>query len=189
MSMKRMGGGLVVLALVAFCGAGLFAADAWAWHGGGYGRQQYAGLTPEMQAKYDAALKAYHNKVSPLMEKMMARRLELNALAGNANADPKRITALAEEIASLKTQLRQERGTLDEQLKNEVGIAERGAGMRYGRPGGQESGRAFDGPCNGPNYAHREPCWGGYRSGPWNRPDCGGNFREQRDPGNCPRNF
>ena len=133
MSIQKIFGGIAILALVSLCGADLFISDAWAWHGGGKGKSQHERLSPEQQAKYDAVLKAHREKMAPLTEKMMARRLELDALTGNANADPKRIATLAEEIASLRTQARQERRALNDQLKSEVGLPDRSEARRYGR--------------------------------------------------------
>lgn len=125
MTKHLMQRGLMAAALAALIGGGLFVTDAHAkrdWHG----RQQYETLAPEKQATYDAVMKEYHAKMAPLMEKMMAKRLELNALTGNSNADPKHISALASDIAALQTQIRQERMNLDDRLRTEVGIEARG---------------------------------------------------------------
>ena len=141
MNMRRIRYSLAALGLTALVCGGVLVADAHAWQARQV-RQQYESLNPEMQTKYDAILQAFHEKMTPLTEKMMARRLELDALAGNANADPKRIATLAEEIAALKTQIRQERFNLDERLRKEVGIemrSGRGDGYHHGR--GREQGR------------------------------------------------
>ena len=148
MNTRHMRRGLLILALMGVFGGGmLLAQDAHAWSGW-CGRQHYEELKPEMQNKYDAIMKGYHEKMSPLTEKMMARRLELDALTGNANADPKRITALAEEIAALRTQIRNERFKLGERLKSEVGIDMRMGydGDRPGRGGPGHGGRGHGGP-------------------------------------------
>ena len=125
MTKKLMQRGLIAATLAALIGGSLLTTDALAWRGW-HGRQQYENLAPEKQATYDAVMKEYHAKMAPLMEKMMAKRLELNALTGNSSADPKHISALASEIAALQTQIRQERVNLDERLRTEVGIEARG---------------------------------------------------------------
>lgn len=108
-------------------------------HGGGYASQVYNELKPEQQIKYDAIFKAFQDSMSPLTEKMMAKRLELDTLSGNPNADPKRITALSEDIASLRTQMWAERVKLDEKLQKEVGISAF-RGVRDGRDGPNDRG-------------------------------------------------
>lgn len=97
-------------------------------------------LTPENQAKYDAIFKEFYDRMTPVGEKMMAKRLELNALQGNTNADPKQIGKLAEEIAALHTQMIKEREALDERFRKELGID---APMRGMGRGGMGHGRGM----------------------------------------------
>ena len=102
-------------------------------------------LTPENQAKYDAIFKEFYDRMIPVGEKMMAKRLELNALQGNTNADPKQIGKLAEEIAALHTQMIKEREALDERFSKELGIEApmRGMGRGMGHGGGMGRGNGM----------------------------------------------
>jgi hypothetical protein len=119
----------VAVAAAVLCG-GLMAGEAQARHRDR--RPCYETLTPQLQTKYDEIMGDFQERMLPVTETLMAKRLELKGLSGNANVDPQRISSLAGEIAALHTQIRQERMKLGDRLKNEVGLTEgfrNGAGM------------------------------------------------------------
>ena len=134
-------------ATVVFCG-GLMAGEAQARHRGD--RPCYERLDPQLQEKYDAIMRDFQERMMPVTEKLMAKQLELDALAGNAGADPKHISDLAGEIAALRTQIRQERMKLRDRLKEETGLAD---GFPRKGPGHLKRGMHFaypdDARCSG----------------------------------------
>jgi predicted nucleic acid-binding Zn-ribbon protein len=94
------------VAAAVLCG-GLMAGEAQARHRDR--RPCYEALAPQLQTKYDEIMRDFQERMLPVTETLMAKRLELKALSGNASADPQRISSLAGEIAALHTQIRQER--------------------------------------------------------------------------------
>jgi zinc resistance-associated protein len=125
----------LTVAAAVLCG-GLMAGEAQARHRDR--RPCYETLTPQLQAKYDEIMGDFQERMLPVTETLLAKRLELKALSGNANADPQRISSLAGEIAALHTQIRQERMKLGDRLQNEVGLTEgstrNGPGMGHMYP-------------------------------------------------------
>ena len=79
-------------------------------------------LSPEKQGAYDAMMKDYYSRVSPIQDKLNAKGIELDALSRNPNAKPETISKLANEVAELRSQLRAERMTLGDKMEKELGI-------------------------------------------------------------------
>lgn len=128
--------------------------SAFAYHGYGHpygGPNGMASLPSEKQDAYEAMMKDYYNRLSPLQDKLESKRIELDALSRNPNAKPETISALAQEVAQLRSQLRSERLSLNDKMEKEIGIRA-GRGMRGGSGGYHHGG--------GYGYGH-----GGYGHG------------------------
>lgn len=125
----------------------------------GYGPQGMA-VPSDKQDAYDAMMKDYYNRVSPLRDKLDAKRLELDALSRNPNAKPETISALANEVSQLRAQLRNERVSFGDKMEKELGV-QSGYGMRGDRGmmdgyhhGGGRYGHGHGGYGNGGNCAY-----------------------------------
>ena len=55
--------------------------------------------SPENQSAYDAMMKEYYSRVSPIQDKLDAKDIELEALSRNPNAKPEAISKLANDVA------------------------------------------------------------------------------------------
>lgn len=97
-------------------------------------------LTPEKQQAVTKILKDSETRLIPLQEKMQAKRLELNALSGNANVKPETLSALAGEIAALGTQIRKEVMDRKDKIAAETGMPVGMGGMGMGGMGGHDKG-------------------------------------------------
>ncbi len=86
----------------------------------GSGVYQY--LTPEMQTKCDTIVKEFAKKTQELREKILAKRLELQAMAQSSKPDRAVIQDLSREIAKMHTELSSEYEKMYEKLSSEVGI-------------------------------------------------------------------
>ena len=115
MNMRKIMAGLAVTTLV--LGSASLAL-ARGHHGGHYGGMMngYAGncgascytggyqnLTPEKRAAVDKLIREHAAATNPLREQLQARRLELDALSRNPNAQPESISRLAGEVAKLSS--------------------------------------------------------------------------------------
>ena len=80
-------------------------------------------LTPEKQAKYNEIIKAAEEAMLPLREQMLARRIQIETMAGMPNMDHEAIAKLAAEIAALHTQMIRVHDAMADRLSKEVGIA------------------------------------------------------------------
>ena len=96
-------------AIVLGSGVSAFAYNG--YHNYGNHAGMYA-VSPEKQGAYDAMMKDYYSRVSPIQDKLNAKGIELDALSRNPNAKPETISKLANEVAELRSQLRAERMTL-----------------------------------------------------------------------------
>ena len=114
-------------------------------------------VSPEKQGAYDAMMKDYYSRVSPIQDKLNAKGIELDALSRNPNAKPETISKLANEVAELRSQLRAERMTLGDEMEKELGVQPgrgmMGNGMGYhngGRHGGGHGGHGggYGSNCN-----------------------------------------
>ena len=107
------------------------------------GKGQRAGmgsLSPEKQTAYEAMMKDFFNRVSPMRDTMSAKRLELNALSRNPNVKPETLSKLANEVTELRSQLRAERMAFGDKMKQELGVRP-GYGMMGNGMRGHDGGR------------------------------------------------
>lgn len=119
----------------------------------------YQALTPEKQAQFDAIMKEYVQKTTPIRDKLQAKYLELRTLGNSANPDSQTVSKISEEIVALRGQLRQERQAMADKVAKDIGInINRGRGYSYhhrgfyGCPGCGESGMGM-----GPGYRMMHP--------------------------------
>ena len=112
-------------AIVLGSGVSAFAYNG--YHNYGNHAGMYA-VSPENQGAYDAMMKDYYSRVSPIQDKLNAKGIELDALSRNPNAKPETISKLANEVAELRSQLRAERMTLGDKMEKELGV-QPGRGM------------------------------------------------------------
>ena len=137
----------------------LFAAFAFAQPGGpGYGDcprgKGFAQLTEEQQATFQTIMDEHRAEVAPLREELWAKHAELEALSGNVNADPERITQLVSEMKDLRIQLRTERDVLKAKLEAEgLPTPKRGWGKKRGGQGYGHGGQGGCGGCPGASGA------------------------------------
>lgn len=89
----------------------------------------YNAMTPEMQAKHDAIMEDFYNKIMPLRDKIWAKKAQLRALSGNPNMKPADYTKLTDEIVALRQQMRQELRSLRTRFQKEMGMT---PGMMWG---------------------------------------------------------
>lgn len=136
-------------AIVLGSGVSAFAYNG--YHNYGNHAGMYA-VSPEKQGAYDAMMKDYYSRVSPIQDKLNAKGIELDALSRNPNAKPETISKLANEVAELRSQLRAERMTLGDKMEKELGIQPcrgmMGNGRGYhngGRHGGGHGGHGGHG--------------------------------------------
>ena len=128
-------------ALVLGSGVSAFAYNGYHHYG------NHAGMSarsPENQSAYDAMMKEYYSRVSPIQDKLDAKDIELEALSRNPNAKPEAISKLANEVAELHSQLRAERMALGDKMEKELGVQPSrgmmGCGMMGYRHGGHHGG-------------------------------------------------
>ncbi len=88
----------------------------------GRGDHVYHSLTPERQAKCDAIIKDFAKKTQALREKVLAKQIELQAIAQSSSPERKVIQELSQEIAKLHSMLTEEYNKLYERLEKEVGV-------------------------------------------------------------------
>ena len=87
-------------AIVLGSGVSAFAYNG--YHNYGNHAGMYA-VSPEKQGAYDAMMKDYYSRVSPIQDKLNAKGIELDALSRNPNAKPETISKLANEVAELRS--------------------------------------------------------------------------------------
>ena len=148
-------------AIVLGSGVSAFAYNG--YHNYGNHAGMYA-VSPEKQGAYDAMMKDYYSRVSPIQDKLNAKGIELDALSRNPNAKPETISKLANEVAELRSQLRAERMTLGDKMEKELGVQPgrgmMGNGMGYhngGRHGGGHGGHGGHGGGYGSNCNYSPP--------------------------------
>lgn len=122
--------------------------------------------TAETQAAITQMYRAYRAETQTLRTKLDAAIIELDALANNTNADPKRIEHLAGEIAAMRSQLGQKRMELRDALQKKFGPAAQPAG-RHAAPWQRQNAPGYDAPRKGydgygPRHHHRR-----FMHGPW----------------------
>ena len=106
------------------------AAMAYGPNGGcaGYGNraaysEYYSQLTPEKQAEVEKLVQEHTDAMAQLREQLYAKRLELDALSGNANVQPEYISKLSAEIAHLQAQIRNDGRAFRDLLSEKTGLA------------------------------------------------------------------
>lgn len=106
--------------------------------------------------KRDAAralMQAHRDKVQPLYDAIWVKETTLRTLRDNPNVKPSELTALIDEMASLRAQIREEHRAFAVQVKKETGVdtpygcGMQGPGFKHYRgmdgdgPGGRHGGR------------------------------------------------
>ena len=99
----------------------------------------------------DKLIREHAAATNPLREQLQARRLELDALSRNPNAQPESISRLAGEVAKLSSQLRSSRAEFRDKMAAETGF-ETMPGAMGGRGGMMGRGH-MDGHMGG-GYHH-----------------------------------
>lgn len=142
-------------------------------------RPSYHSLSPEKQKQYDAIVKEFKEKTQVLRDKLQAKQIEIDTFARSTNPNPEAVARVAQEIVSLRKELRNERRAMAERISKETGLK---LPVRHDRPGhyrghGPDSdygywghgprmmrhGMPDEGPCPmwrgfHPGYGHRGPC-------------------------------
>ena len=106
--MKRT---IVVLGLVALMVLGVAYAYAQGpgfgpGHRPGWGQEKWSSLTPEQQTKFQELRQKFNDETAQLRGTMLTKRLELQSLWTNSEADPKAISDKEKEFRSLQDQMR-----------------------------------------------------------------------------------
>lgn len=113
-------------------------------------------LSPEKQQAFDKITQEYQDKAFSLRQDVWAKRAELQALSGNSNVDPKRISTLVNDIKNLHTKLYEMRKTYADRVENEVGIGFPGRGFgHFGNHGRGFMRGDFRGDC--PSFPQSAP--------------------------------
>lgn len=84
-------------------------------------------LSDEGQARYDKIMSEYRGKIDKVRDELFVRKSELRALERSSTPDVKAVTDKANEIVSLRGQLRSLRDEMDQTLEKEVFAPERRA--------------------------------------------------------------
>lgn len=79
-------------------------------------------MPAEKQARYEAIVKEAEAKMAPLQEQMMAKRIELQALAQAPKTDQPAISAIARDMAALHSKMVEVHDQMTEKLAGELGV-------------------------------------------------------------------
>ncbi|UQZ89455.1 hypothetical protein C4J81_09690 [Deltaproteobacteria bacterium Smac51] len=136
-------------------------------------------LNDEDRAAYYAMWQTHRQKVSPMQDRLWAKSMEYDALAGNPNTKPGDINPVIDEMSQLRGQLRAEHDGFIGQL-NAKGIGPAngygpgmcyGGGMGYGHMGygsdmgyGKGYGKGYH---RGPGKGRHHGGGGGYHHNGW----------------------
>lgn len=108
---------------------------------------QAQNLTPEQQQKFDQLFEAHQKRTFALRQDIWAKETELNALSGNPNTKPERISQLVNELKDLRAKMFTERESFQSALRKEglpAGLANCGQGRGFGGGhGGHGAGRGM----------------------------------------------
>lgn len=150
MSTYKMISGISALALV--LGLSLAGTDALARSGanghGGYHNGNYNSamqdasgkpLTQEQMDKADALFEEFQGKMQPLRDQIWVKHQELEAAQNASNPDQAAVSKTAQEIVSLRDQMRKEHETFMARCKKDLGFVPMAGqrGMRHMQGGGQ----------------------------------------------------
>lgn len=107
----------------------ILAMAAMAIAGPGYGRGPGSGncpafsqLTPEKQAEVDAIMQKYEPKFDELRTAMWTKHSVLQAMINDGDSNEKKMGKLTAEMTTLKTQMRDMRTAMSEELTTATGI-------------------------------------------------------------------
>lgn len=108
-------------------------------HGSGPGPGGPGGWCQTLpQEQRDAVWKMmqeHRAKMQPLRDQLWIKSRTLDALSGNSKVDPKDIEKMVNEMAVLRTQLREEHRAFADRVKKETGVDVPGAGCGMGMGG------------------------------------------------------
>lgn len=120
-------------------------------------------LSPEKQKEAEKIYTESDARLMPIREKLIAKRLELDALYRSANANPQEVSKLSTEISNLHTQARAEMNDRAQRLHKATGLnVGSGMGRAYGNSGGAGRG---NGRGMGGGYGGGVDCPWGYEGG------------------------
>jgi Spy/CpxP family protein refolding chaperone len=98
----------------------------------------------------------YREKIQPIRDQLWIKSRMVDALSGNSRVEPKEIRSLVDEMAALRTQLRDAREAFADRVKQEAGVDMPlyGHGMGRGGYGRHYGGNDLrgNGDCCGGNY-------------------------------------
>lgn len=110
---------------------------------GGYGhggKGAHMNMTPEQRQKMQTITQEADAKMNPLRDQLYTKHQELRALQNATNPDVKAVSQKANEINSLREQLRKERVTLGDRIDKELGLEPGTHNFGGGRMGGHGGG-------------------------------------------------
>lgn len=114
---------------------------------GGYGGGWYQTIPENSRGAFQTMMQEHRAKVQPIHDQLWTKETTLRALKDNPNVKPTELTALIDEMAALRTQLRNEHNAFAARIKKDVGVdlpfgcGMQGAGFGSHRgPGGRHGG-------------------------------------------------
>lgn len=116
-------------------GSGYGPGDGYGMHRGGWSQA----VPQEKQQAFYQAMEQHHEKMRPIREQIWAKNATLDALSNNPKVDPKDITALVNEIATLRNQAYAESKAFAAKMRSDYGMDMPSGGMR-GYGGGYHGG-------------------------------------------------
>ncbi len=138
----------------------------------------YHSLSPEKQKQYDAIMEEFSEKREVLRDKLQAKQIEIDTFARSTNPNPEAVAKVAQEIVSLRKELRNERKAMAKRIFEETGLK---PAMRPDRPGrghGPDFDKGYWG--HGPRMMRHGmtdeipcPMWRGFHPGYGHRGPCG----------------
>ncbi|SBW04689.1 conserved exported hypothetical protein [uncultured delta proteobacterium] len=99
-------------------------------------------------------MQEHRAKMQPIRDQLWIKSRTLDALSGNSKVEPKDIEKMVNEMAALRTQLREEHKAFADRVKKETGVDLPGAGCGMGMGGGYGRHGGGDGPRGGHGGGH-----------------------------------
>lgn len=123
-------------------------------HYGGYEGPGWGGpgvqLTDEQLAQYTQMHEKHRTTIEPILQQMITKQAEFDALMIGENPDPAKVESIAKEIGNLEAKLVAERVKLYGEL-GQQGLPRHHSGKGYGHKGFGHGGggwhKNYDGPC------------------------------------------
>ena len=114
-------------------------------------------MTEEQHEKMIELFQKYKKSVDPLLEKIHAKQLQLNAISVKNDVDLEQVKVFSEEIATLYTELRERKFHFQERVYKETGIYldnihESVHGAMHGAMGSMCGAMCGNGPRHGHNF-------------------------------------